>query len=159
MSPTLGQAFWYARRGVPVFPLKPGTKVPGCRNGVKDATTDVHRVAALFLDGRRPFNIGLACGVKFDVIDIDSPDWDTIDGDTRLASDTLGRATTPRGGLHIYVPPQPGARNAVAMLPGIDYRAAGGYVVAPPSVFLPGEQGTVPGAWSWIDPINLEVTR
>lgn len=151
-GPRLAHALWYAARGVPVFPLKPGTKLPATRHGVKDASTEPHAVAALFMDGRRPFNIGLACGHLFDVIDVDTTDWSIIEQAAGgLPQEAwLGVARTPRGGCHIYIPPAPGASNKVGMLPGIDYRALGGYVVAPPSA-LHNPDATV-GRWEWVDP-------
>jgi hypothetical protein len=39
-STMLGQAFAYAASGWPVFPCKPGEKVPDTLRGFKDATTD-----------------------------------------------------------------------------------------------------------------------
>lgn len=155
-KPTLAHAAWYAARGIPVFPLKPGGKVPATRNGVLDATTNPHRLHALFRDGKRQFNIGLATGYVMDVIDIDTRDWEIIEHATLdLAEDDwIGVARTPRGGCHIWIPVDPEARNAVGMLPGIDYRTRGGYVVAPPSYNV--ELGA---AWTWIDPPRLERTR
>jgi hypothetical protein len=51
-----------------------------------------------------------------------------------LAGTVLGVALTrgENGGMHIYMPPT-GSANGTSILPGIDYRGAGGYVVAPPS--------------------------
>lgn len=59
-------------------------------------------------------------------------------------------ARTPSGGLHLYyLYPSGGLRCRVAVLPGIDVRADGGYVVAPGSII-----GGV--LYEWIDPeINI----
>jgi Bifunctional DNA primase/polymerase, N-terminal len=65
----------YARQGIPVFPLAPGTKVPlisaehGGR-GLHDATTDVSRIDAWWT-ACPAANIGLRTGIRFDV---DGPD-------------------------------------------------------------------------------------
>lgn len=66
-------ALWYAEHGVPVFPLKPGTKRPANVHGVTDATTDPAQIRGWW--GRQPAaNIGAATGYVFDAIDIDGPE-------------------------------------------------------------------------------------
>ena len=147
-------ALTYAGWGWPVFPLKPRTKMPATRHGFKDATTNPDRIAAWWC--RHPdANIGLPTGHLFDVIDIDAPvgcvtyadlvaQQDPRTGVGALP-DSHARAATASGGLHLYTEPS-GGGNLAGILPGIDYRGAGGYVVAPPSTLgAPGR------AWSWID--------
>lgn len=53
----------------------------------------------------------------------------------------LAKVITPRpGGMHIWVPPRHGSDgNLAGILPGIDYRGMGGYVIAPPSTREGGE--------------------
>lgn len=80
----------YASWGWPVFPLLPkgarsrrgivsDGKHPATRHGFKDATTDADRIHAWWT--RHPtHNIGLATGVRFDVIDIDVAKPDTRPG-------------------------------------------------------------------------------
>src|SRR3954451_13083537 len=71
----LEAALAFAARDWPVFPLKPGEKVPliakaAGGNGCHDATTDLEQVQAWWT--RWPgANIGLACGVAFWVLDFD----------------------------------------------------------------------------------------
>ena len=52
-------------------------------------------------------------------------------------------AMTPRGGLHLYFQFNSKLKNAVSILPGIDIRSEGGYVVCPPSISY-----DVPYIWS-----------
>jgi hypothetical protein len=59
---------------------------------------------------------------------------------------------TPRGGRHLYVAPS-GDGNAANFRPGLDYRGAGGYVVAPPSIGPNGKR------YDWITPLALGVAR
>ena len=147
-------AIWYAEQGIPVFPLVPGEKRPASRNGFKDATTDPEQVHTWWVDNPG-YNIGFPTGHLFDVIDVDGPPGYRSLADLRdrdALPPVLARAITARGGTHLYVPVA-GHGNKAGLLPGIDYRGAGGYVVAPPSV------STATGRrWTWTRPLQLEVT-
>lgn len=131
-------AIHYAGQGIAVFPLKPADKVPATRNGFKDATTSVDQVRAWWEEMPQA-NIGAPTGLTFDVIDVDGPEGiasmlDKFPSLSDIGVPLLGRATTPRGGgHHLYVEPMAGRRNGARLLPGVDCRAAGGYVVLPPS--------------------------
>lgn len=149
MATLAGSAIWYANRGLLVFPLVPGTKIPGTKHGFKDASMALDTIRSWWSAEPRA-NIGLSTGHLFDVIDIDGPDGlqsiPKIEDDG-LIPPLLGIAATPRG-FHLYVKPS-GAGNATAIRPGIDYRGNGGYVVAPPS--------TVNGAtYRWIEPVTFD---
>jgi hypothetical protein len=150
-------AQWYARHGLPVFPLTPGAKVPmdgrlTCcggthRRGCSDARTDP-RAAAYWWAQHPDANVGVATGHVVDVIDVDGPagwrswldgaDWPPV----------LGVVSTPRpGGVHRYVRVT-GRGNGQGIAPGVDFRGRGGYVVAPPSV-IDGRR------YSWLAPLQL----
>ena len=109
-----------------------GALVP---HGVKEATTNRARVLAWWTS--HPLaNIGLACGHRFDVLDIDGP---TGEATMRaLAADHGLQSSGPLvrtggGGWHYYLRPT-GLGNANPRgLEGVDWRGRGGYVVAPPS--------------------------
>jgi Bifunctional DNA primase/polymerase, N-terminal len=141
-------ALAYAVRGWPVFPLKPGEKVPLIPkaeggNGCHDAVTDVSRVKRWWT-GCPDANIGLACGPRFWVLDADyggpeSTDFDGVDAleALRLRFGPLPptvRAQTGSGGWHFLFRADPRPTNAIRVLPGLDTRNGGGYIVAPPSV-------------------------
>lgn len=66
-----------------------------------------------------------------------------------LVGKVLGVAGTAgeNGGLHLYVRPT-GDENGANIMPGIDYRGLGGYVVAPPS------RGRL-GRYTWRQPLDL----
>ncbi len=125
-------ALWYAQQGWPVFPLLPGHKEPHVRNGFKGATTDLDRIDRWWKE-HPDSNIGLATGVRFDVIDVDGPQGIKSLAEMREGTlpDVHGRVATPRG-LHLYILPT-GDGNTAGIRPGIDFRGKGGYVVAPPS--------------------------
>lgn len=148
----LAAALWYAEQGLPVFPLQARSKIPhkGTR-GCKDATTDADTIRAWW-DRWPDSNVAIATGHLLDVVDIDGPagqasrcgSWDMF-----TALDVLATVTTPRpGGMHLYVPRKEGISNGAGLLPGIDYRGLGGYVVAPPSV-------TDVGSYRFLRPIEV----
>ena len=136
---TLRQALTYARRGWPVFPCLEEQKVPATRHGFRDATTDPDQITGWFT--RRPdHNLAIATGAPGpDVLDID------VHGTAGngyaalgrlhcagLLEDAYGYVRTPSGGLHIYFT---GTAQRNGHLPDhhLDFRSAGGYILAPPS--------------------------
>jgi hypothetical protein len=134
----LAQALAYARHGWPVFPCKPGSKEPATRHGFQDATTDPGRIRTWWtaMPGR---NVAIATGAPGpDVLDVDvRPHGNGYSAFRRLrqaglADGFLAVVATPGGGLHAYYP---GTGQRSGRLPGqhLDFKAAGGYVVAPPS--------------------------
>ncbi|MEV4639270.1 bifunctional DNA primase/polymerase [Actinoplanes sp. NPDC049548] len=144
----LDAALAYARHGIPVLPVhtpgpdgscscgrpdcdRPG-KHPRVRHGLTDATADLRRIEMWW--SRWPdANIGLRTGVAMDVADVDSATgWHGL---RHLLGGLLPRGPQVRtgsGGWHFWFSPL-GYGNRVRLLPGVDWRGAGGYVVAPPS--------------------------
>jgi hypothetical protein len=146
----LNAALWYVDQGIPVFPVRPGEKRPLTQHGFKDATLDPDQIHAWWTT-TPPANIGLPTGARFDVIDVDGqPGYESYaklraGGDV---PDIIGRANTPRG-IHVYIHPT-GDGNTTSLLPGIDYRGAGGYVLAPPSRLTNG------AVYRWQQPLTLQ---
>ncbi|MGI8938514.1 MAG: bifunctional DNA primase/polymerase [Iamia sp.] len=146
-STTLAEAAQiYAARGWPVFPLhdsagggcscaedcgKNAGKHPRTRHGFHDATTDPDQIRALWAETPTA-NIGIATGEAsgVDVIDVDPDALHRVD---EFDPGAGPRVKSPRG-HHFYLAHQPGRRNSAGQVaPGVDVRAEGGYVVAPPS--------------------------
>ncbi len=153
-----------ARRGWAVFPLhaidactctcgnadcdSPG-KHPRTPNGFKAATRDPEQIATWWRQWPDA-NIGIATGATSDllVLDVDPRHG----GDDTLADliETHGalpdavQCLTGGGGLHVYFE-HPGGhvQSRAEIARGIDVRADGGYVVAPPSTHASGR----PYAW------------
>jgi Bifunctional DNA primase/polymerase, N-terminal len=136
---TLRQALAYAERGWPVFPCLPSQKIPATQHGYLDATTDQQRVTEWF--GRQGgWNLAIATGNPGpDVLDVDQhgPAGNGFTAFARLrAAGLLQGASsyvrTPSGGLHAYFT---GSAQRNGHLPAhhLDFRSAGGYVLAPPS--------------------------
>jgi len=152
----------YAHRGWRVFPLhgivngtctcgrpcsSPG-KHPLVRRGLYAATTDEDQIETWWRRWRSA-NIGVATGAEsgIAVIDIDLPSalGSLDDLSARGVAPTL-TGLTGGGGLHlIYVCTDESVGNSTGRLPGIDgelpgvdLRANGGYIVAPPSMHRSG---------------------
>lgn len=148
-------AIAYAKRGWPIFPLKPLKKIPLTVRGFKDATTDsrtIHEWWARWPDA----NIGLPTGKisGIGVIDIDPRHG----GDESLAWIIEKHGEIPltpsvrTGGLgrHYYFKFDGKLRNSANQIAqGIDTRGEGGYVVAPASTHESGNQ------YAWEDDSEL----
>jgi hypothetical protein len=143
----LDAAVAYARAGLAVFPCVPGDKRPLTRHGLSDATADRARVAGWWR--RWPeANIGLATGRPgaFDVLDIDVHSGGSGFPALRWAR-RAGRVDgwavlvrSPSRGVHLYFPVEPNREQRSWALPKahVDFRGAGGYVIAPPSRITDG---------------------
>jgi hypothetical protein len=149
-------AVWYATKGIAVFPVRPRGKepYPGSR-GFKDATTNLDQVRRWWTE-RPNSNIGLPTGDLFDVIDVDGEQGARSYRELLLSKTlpaTYGCATTGRPcSRHLYIRPT-GDGCATDILPGLDYRGRGGYVVAPPSI---GETGR---RYDWVTPLDLTALK
>lgn len=144
----LDAALAYARHGIAVLPVhtpgrdgscscgrpdcdRPG-KHPRLRHGLTDATVDPRRIEMWW--SRWPeANIGLRTGTAMDVADVDSPTgWHGLRHILGGAMPVGPQVRTGSGGWHFWFAPL-GHGNRVHLLPGVDWRGVGGYVVAPPS--------------------------
>lgn len=140
-------ALEYAKLGYAVFPLKPKTKEPATTHGFYEASTDAGTIEAWWV--KNPdYNIGIACGNGLAVIDIDQhPEdgkfgldtlraWEKDHGELQPTWTVL----TGTGGLHYWYKTNLDFKNVVEVLPGIDIRSKGAYVVAPPSIHPNGTE-------------------
>ena len=144
----LDAALAYARHGIPVLPVhspaadgscsceRPGCERPGkhprLRHGLTDASVDPRRIE-MWWQRWPAANVGLRTGVLMDVADIDSPGgWHGLRHLLGGAMPAGPQVRTGGGGWHFWFRPL-GYGNRVRLLPGVDWRGAGGYVIAPPS--------------------------
>jgi len=173
---TLGDfARLYAEMGYRVFPLARGSKRPmGGGSGVLEATSNPWDIISLW--GRTPHaNIGLATGDGLVVLDFDVKGG--ANGMEEFGKFLLGPppapeagllalkeaplSSTPSGGMHAWLAGS--ATGRTGLLPGLDVKSDGGYVVAPPSgLVMPrleeGQAGTeriVPYLWETGCPCTL----
>lgn len=152
-SGCLDAALAYARSGHPVFPVK-RDKTPYTPHGFLDASVDETTIQswwARFPDA----GVGLVTGstAGFITIDIDPRHGgrDSLNGLlTEHGPLPPGPKSNTGGGGNHYLFAHPGGtiRNATNILPGIDLRADGGYIVAPPSGHPSG------GTYEWIVPLD-----
>ena len=169
-------ALRYVQAGWPVFPCKPGAKAPvipaahppgdparlTCHgecgrqgHGFHDATTDLDVICAWW-DRWPGANVAIRTGAPGpDVLDVDArPDgdgWASLNRIKRAGLLTGARALvrTRSNGLHVYFAgtDQPCGRLTRHHL---DFKAAGGYVVAPPS-FVEADTNGPAGAYELLD--------
>jgi hypothetical protein len=154
----LGEAAIVYSRGWswPVLPLIAGDKRPRGRGGFRAATTDLDSVLDTWSSVPMA-NVGIATGSVSGlvVIDVDVDPERSIDGRETMKAlqERLGPLTdrlvvrTPRGGFHLYFAHRGASipSSAGHLGHGVDVRADGGYIVAPPS-------RTDVGRWSWVLP-------
>src|SRR5215204_4010298 len=127
-----GEAVEYRRRGWSPIPIKPGSKEPNLRELrpylTRKATQE--ELGAWSWSG-----VGIVTGPVSDVLvlDVDGPE-----GEAELQK--YGHSVTPMvrtasGGLHLYFKhPEQHVRTGIRVAPGLDVKATGGYVVAPPTL-------------------------
>jgi hypothetical protein len=134
----LAAALAYAAAGWPVFPCQIGGKAPLTGHGFKNAST-AEPVIRAWWDRWPDANLAIATGQPGpDVLDVDQREdgdgWAALNRLTRAGLVTGARAIvrTPGGGLHVYFA---GTGQRCGSLPRhhLDFKAAGGYVLAPPS--------------------------
>lgn len=154
MTPTHKAALDYAARGWPVFPVhtptesgcscrqagcnRPG-KHPRTSNGRNGATTDpdlINKWWGIWPDA----NVGIATGQESGLLVLDVDEY----GENSLQelTDTV-EAITGSGGRHLlFRYPGDGKRyrTRVRFTEGLDSRADGGYIVAPPSLHASGKR-------------------
>lgn len=132
------EAFARAIAGAPVFPCAPGGKEPITRYGFLDATTDPHRLKALW-EGQPDANVAMPTGEASGIVALD------LDPENGARETMFSLPSLPptlvigTGGGHggcqswFKYPQESIKSNAGKLGPGIDIRADGGYVLIPPS--------------------------
>jgi hypothetical protein len=162
MSALLDAALGYAARGIPVYPahwprpIPGGTSLacscargPACgrpakhplvRHGIHDATCDPAQLERWWQ--RWPTaNLGLATGIIFDALDVDSPA--ALAALRQFARAANLRLTGPLvatggGGWHYWFRPTGLGNRPPRGLERVDWRGRGGAVLAPPSRHVSG---------------------
>lgn len=151
----------YARRGWKVLPLHTSTgdgcscgrspcdktgKHPRTPHGVADASADPGVIRG-WAQTWPEANVGIAAGAESSLVVLDIDPRHGGDGSLRELEATYGplpetvEAVTGGGGRHLYFQ-HPGGHvpSPIGIRPGIDVRADGTFVVAPPSLHHSGER-------------------
>jgi len=158
-------ALRYAAHGVAVFPVVPNEKFPLTKNGFYNATTDMDVINAWWQ--RTPdASVGMATGTVNGLMVVDVDIKNEKNGEVSLheLENIYGKLpetrmhSTPSGGYHLLYSigsrAIPSSRDTIG--DGLDIRADGGYVVAPPSVIGDGSyevmnpEVPVSGAPEWL---------
>lgn len=140
----------YAGLGLAVFPLRPKDKRPATADGFKAATTDRQQVAEWW-DMCPEYNVGIATGAisgGLVVIDLDIDEDRGINGYETLSRWQEEHGTLPdtwqsitgRGGYHLFYMDVAKNKSRASLYEGVDVRADGGYIVAPPSIHPNGNR-------------------
>lgn len=143
----------------PVFPLLARSKKPATKNGFFDATTDNEIIKKWFLNNPN-YNIGLPTGDRsgVTVIDVDIKKEDGKQTMKNIVNkfESLPSTITQHtgsGGVHYLFKHPHGMKSSINVLPGIDIRAEGGYIVLPPSRHPNGE------SYRWMDDLSPITTE
>jgi hypothetical protein len=142
---TLRAAFEYLEHGWTPLPLQPRSKQPLLRwhrlQRERPKAANIEQWWSLWPEA----NVGILTGAasRLAVVDLDGPEAQAL-------TETHGLPDAPTvrtgEGIHIYCSVTGPMRSAVGLRPGIDLRADGGYVVAPPSIHPSGR------SYVWVVP-------
>jgi hypothetical protein len=132
-------ALAYAKRGWPVLPL--AGKIPRLRDWPAKATTEPRQIEKWWGNGQSA-NVGIATGKASGILVLDVDPAKGGDDSLRKLEEQYGslpitpQVLTGGGGQHHYLqhPGTPISNSAGKLGPGLDIRADGGQVVAPPSI-------------------------
>jgi putative DNA primase/helicase len=129
----VNRALAYANMGWDVFPLTPNTKIPlPGSSGFKDATKDKVKIQAWW-DRTPDANIGIATGQRSGIVVLDvdvkngSPGQDSLKRISGLHPTLI--AKTPTGGWHYVYAYDKKCDSRGGFMPGLDFKADGGYIV------------------------------
>jgi hypothetical protein len=168
MTTTLDVALRCAARGWNVFPCRPGAKVPLTKHGLLDASKDPDAIRRMWQPSA---NLGIRCGPESGLL--------VLDADGELGADNLHElelsyqrlprtltVKTPNGQHYYFSHGAADIRNSAGQLAtAVDVRAAGGYVVAPPSKLIDGRRYEVDEAApvaplpTWLGGLLITPTR
>lgn len=132
------EALEYLEMGFNLIPMKPN-KFPAIKWGeYQENRQDENFIREWFTSGN--YNIAIITGEISGVVVLDIDPKHGADVNYYLSKYPSGLvASTPSGGCHIYFKhPNYKVQNRVGIFPGVDLRADGGYVNAPPSKYQVG---------------------
>ncbi len=151
MNEVLKAALLYRGHGYSIIPTKPDKKpyIPWTPyQSQKAEPTTIEQWWKEWPEA----NIGIVTGKISGIVVVDVDNEAGREALDKYIPDSLlvPSSNTPRGGVHLYFK-HPGSPvgNATGILPGVDVRGNGGYVIAPPGKGANGK------AYSWIDGLSI----
>jgi putative DNA primase/helicase len=137
VSAARGEAAAYYRRGLAPIPTKPGTKEPDL---LELAPYLERRATGEELQAWPWRGVGIVTGPVSDILVLDVDGHEGHAELEKYGHEPTPMVRTPSGGLHLYFR-HPGfeVRTGIKVAPGLDVKAAGGYVVAPPTLGANGK--------------------
>lgn len=144
----MGQVQTCLEHGFSIIPIKPGDKRPAMRwEMAQEQRADEELVRDWW---RRGFNLAVVTGELSGIVVVDC---DSLEGTVeamKLGLPETPTATTGKGRHYYFKHPGVPVRNAVSLLPAVDIRGDGGYVVIPPSKHPSGS------LYTWLEGLSLE---
>jgi hypothetical protein len=137
-------ARYYMKLGYKIFPLVVRDKLPATKHGYKSIFELSDAEILSYWERNPDFNIGLPTGSVngIFVFDIDGEDGKrslyTLEKEYGILPRTATSLTSE--GKHMLFKFQEGLRNRARVMPGLDIRADGGYIVVPPSIHPSGKK-------------------
>lgn len=148
----LEAALKYAEQGFSVIPISTKKKPLVSWAEFQNRKATEEEIKKWFAEFINP-NIGIVTGEISNLLVVDCDTTEAIKQIEELLPDNFEGpiSNTPRGGRHYYFQHCSGLSNRAGVLPGIDIRTVGGYIVIPPSANGSGK------AYSWIN--NNDLTK
>lgn len=163
---SLGIAYRYASLGLAVFPLAPNSKKPRIAirdggRGCHDATVDREQIEAWWTQWPTA-NVGMATGPISGCWALDVDPQSSGEGEAWLAGKEAEFGKLPitpesrtlKGGRHLLFKwnPEFHIHNRAGIVPGLDARGDGGYIVAAPSYVKEVKSGVEwAGRYAWLE--------
>lgn len=146
-NPFLDAALAYAERGWRVHPCKPRAKTPLLKDWPGKASTDADTITAWWQQWPAA-NVAIATGGGLLVLDLDGEAGQASANGRHLPVTPCAR--TGGGGVHYLYRDPHQHRNAAGLLPGVDVRGEGGYIIAPPGIHPSG------APYTWAEGLSPE---
>ena len=142
MNKLLKAAKWYYNHGFGVIPIIPDEKKPYIKwESYQKKTPTLHEIEDWWGKWDSAM-VGLVTGEYYGLTVFDI-DWykieDKLDIEQKFPPVATPTATSPQGGEHRYFKYHPDCPQRADILPGVDIRNDGGYIIAPPSMNGRGE--------------------
>ena len=137
----LNTALAYLSYGWSIFPLCPMSKVPAFKWDKYQTEKPTQALVTQWWTNTPGFNIGLVTGAISCIVVVDCDTPDAVDRYLSHSNYKPTLAVATGQGMHFYHhAPNFRVSNAVRLLPDLDIRGDGGYVVAPPSIHPNGKR-------------------